>query len=506
MAGIGELAVFVTANTKKAQTSLMKFRSGMKKTSKGAKTLAKSISILSGITAGLSFAGMAAGIKSAMEEMDGLAKTSDKLGIVPEKLAGIRHAAEQTGVAVNTADMAMQRMLRRISEASVGKGEARGALAELGLDAKLLNEQSPDVVLGKVAKEINKIENQSDKLRIAMKLFDSEGVAFVNTLKLGEQGLADMIAEAKDLGIAPTREELRRIEAANDAMDRAAKSIKGAFMSAATELAPAIEGAADSFSRKMTQVIKYWSEFLMDTDFSDNKIAIARSGAPQERKDAAAQANLAVKRFREMGMHEMADKAQAALDFQLGSWMNELGGMTFSDGRKEIETLAEQAAKTYDIWKKSQEAAAAAGEKKAKEDAAAAQSAADNASRWAAAIDSMTTAAGKFTSRITQISDTLISTSGIVGGRLAETLLRDVEPTRFDTATLQSAQAGTREEYAIRVNMNNEAIQIQAEQLQTQQAQLAEQQRAADATVEAAGFLGEIVGRGLADSASIIGI
>lgn len=506
MAGIGELAVFVTANTKKAQTNLMKFRSSMKKTAKATQGLRKGLMLLSGVTAGLSFAGVASEIKQTMVEMDALAKTSAKLGVAPENLAGLQHAAEQTGVSVNTLNMALQRMTRRVSEAAIGKGEAVSALQELGLSAELLNQQKPDVILGKVADKLNLIENQSDKLRLAMKLFDSEGVALVNTLSLGKDGLADMITEAKKLRIAPTAEELAKIEAANDAMDRAMKSMKGVITELTVSLAPVIEQAADNFSRKMIQVVDYWSDFLKDADYNEQMSDIANSGVPQERKDAARQAALAVQRFREMGQHGMADKAQAALDFQLGSWLNELGGMTFSDGQKEIESLAEQASKSYDIWKASQEAAAAASAKKAEEEENAAQSAAENANRWAAATEGVASAANSFARKISEIGNMSGMTASVVGNKLAATLRKTVEADGGALGTLRSARAGTREEYRIRAEMNNQQVEIQRQQLAAQEANNEETQRTAEATIQAAEFLGVIAGELAGGNTGIIGI
>lgn len=509
MAGIGELSVFVSANTKKAQANLMKFRSSVDKTSKTAKKAASVLSSLTGIGVAGSFAGAAYQVNQTMQEMDKLAKTADKLGIAPERLAGLRHAAEQTGVGVNQLDMGLQRMLRRISEASIGKGEAVGALKELNLNAEELNQLAPDVVLGRVAQQLNKVDGQSNKLRLAMKLFDSEGVALVNTLKLGESGLADMIAEAKDLSIAPTRAELARIESANDAMDRAAKSISGSFVSASVELAPMLEKAADSFAAKMKQVIEFWSKFMKGAEFEGNASAIARSGVSQERKDAAMQANRAVQQFREMGQHAMADKAQAALDFQLGSWMNELGGMTFSDGRKEIETLASQASKSYDIWKASQQSASEAAANTAKKQEEAAKAATEHATAWTESKQSVIASTQEYMRSMGGMLSGLPVLGNQASSVLAATMRRDTkkEKEQFATASIQSAMGGTREAYQLRAEMMNRAndvgLQIQREQLATQESNAAETARAADATEQAAAFLGEIAGRA---TASMMGV
>ena len=44
------------------------------------------------------------------------------------------------------------------------------------------------------------VDTQSDRVRLAFKLFDSEGVSLVNTLALGEEGLRNAAAEAEAFG------------------------------------------------------------------------------------------------------------------------------------------------------------------------------------------------------------------------------------------------------------------------------------------------------------------
>ncbi len=186
-----------------------------------------------------------AAIRSTYGEIDRLAKTADKLGMTTQSLAGLRHAAEQTGVAANTMDMAIQRSTRRIAEAARGAGEAKDAIAELGLDAQKLAKMSPDQQFAAIADAMKNVQSQSDQVRLAFKLFDSEGVAVVNTLRGGSEMLQQYAKDAADLGIAISRVEAGKIEQANDAMDRAAKAARGLAIQAAIKLAPALKTVAD---------------------------------------------------------------------------------------------------------------------------------------------------------------------------------------------------------------------------------------------------------------------
>ena len=155
-------------------------------------------------------------------DIDRLAKTSSKLGIPIRELQGLRHAAELSGVETRTLDMAMQRFTRRLSEAQAGTGEAKAALEEMKIsltDSSGVARTQTDV-LADVADAMQALPNQADRLRLAFKLFDSEGAALVNMLDNGSKGLRQLTDDFHDLGMAISEEEAAKVEAFNDAMQR----------------------------------------------------------------------------------------------------------------------------------------------------------------------------------------------------------------------------------------------------------------------------------------------
>tara|TARA_A100001035_G_C27777820_1_gene500025 strand:+ start:1026 stop:2705 length:1680 start_codon:yes stop_codon:yes gene_type:complete len=192
-------------------------------------------------------AGFGALVKSSINAGDELAKTADKLGVTTTALAGLRHAAELTGVSTGTMDMAMQRFTRRAAEAAQGTGEAKGALQELGINAEDLVNLPLDEQMSVVAEAMSGVERQSDKVRIAMKLFDSEGVALVNTLGGGAAALEQMTAEAEHLGLTLSRTDTAQMEAANDALTRLKAVFTGLTNQLSVAFAPIITFVADGF-------------------------------------------------------------------------------------------------------------------------------------------------------------------------------------------------------------------------------------------------------------------
>jgi hypothetical protein len=183
-----------------------------------------------------------------MSSIDALGKMSSKIGTTAGSLAKLQFAAEQTGVSAETMGMAMQRFTRRAAEAARGTGEAKGALKELNLSAaELIKMPLEDQVLA-LSKSFDNVETSADKVRLAMKLFDSEGVALVNTLGAGSDGLQAMFNDAEALGLVLSEDAVDGVEAANDSMNRLKTLLVGFSRQAVAAFAPAIDEIAKSLT------------------------------------------------------------------------------------------------------------------------------------------------------------------------------------------------------------------------------------------------------------------
>lgn len=246
---MSRLNVSLTANTGQFNRAMNGASKMVTRTARQITGIARKLtSPIALITGGLSGAAFIGGIRSAARRMDALAKSADKLGLTTQALAGFQHAAEQTGLAANSATTALQRMVRRVAEAAQGTGEARNALVEMGLSARDLARLTPDQQFARIADAMQGVASQGDRVRLAMRLFDTEGVALVNTLTLGSDGLERMQKEAESLGIAVSRVDAAKIEAANDAMDSAGKAVQGVFNTIAIKIGPVIEALAEKFT------------------------------------------------------------------------------------------------------------------------------------------------------------------------------------------------------------------------------------------------------------------
>lgn len=247
MTDIARLTVALYANSAQFVSELQKTN---KKAADWKKQMASAFSSVAAIGAAAA-AGAAASLTLIYKEQSALidqtAKFADRIGISTEALSQLRYASELTGVGTKSLDMSLQRMTRRVQEAAQGSGEAKDAIKQLGLNAQELGKMTPDQQLYSLADAFSEVDDQSERVRLSFKLFDSEGVGMVNLLAGGADGLAEMAAEADALGVTLDRVSAAKIEMANDAMFRINAMTTAVKQNIAIELAPVVKALADDF-------------------------------------------------------------------------------------------------------------------------------------------------------------------------------------------------------------------------------------------------------------------
>lgn len=180
---------------------------------------------------------------------DKAVKTADKLGISVEALQEFRHAASLSGVDQNTLDAAMQSFVVKTAEAASGTGEAIEALEELKISLRDTSGavNSPENLLNQVADAMAAIEDPAKRVRLAFKIFETEGLGLINLLKLGSSGMADLRLEARELGLVISEKTAREAEAFNDAYERLFGSLKGIRNEIGGALLPTLTKMADKW-------------------------------------------------------------------------------------------------------------------------------------------------------------------------------------------------------------------------------------------------------------------
>lgn len=184
-------------------------------------------------------------ISNSLKSTDALAKTASKIGVTTEALSKLQYVAGFAGVEINTMNMAIQRLVRRTAEAARGTGEARQAFRDLRINAEEFQQLTLEEQMIRLSNAFADNRGKISELATAFKLFDSEGTAMVNILKMGEDQLRGFFAEAEGLGLVMATDAAKGVEAANDALSKLGALTKGIVMQFTAALAPAIKFGAD---------------------------------------------------------------------------------------------------------------------------------------------------------------------------------------------------------------------------------------------------------------------
>lgn len=219
----------------------------MRRASRSVAGFRQTLGRLSGVASLVAGGGVGFLTAKSMSAIDAQSKLADRISASQKQLGGLDLAARRSGVSTQTLAMAMQRMTRRIGEAAQGTGEAKNALKTLGLDAAALTGMSADEQLRRVADALQSVRNGSQRVGLAMKIFDSEGVALLNTLAGGSKALDEYQKRAEQFGLAISRVDGAKIEEANDAFADVRDVFTGLFNQIAIQIAPLMTEAAQSF-------------------------------------------------------------------------------------------------------------------------------------------------------------------------------------------------------------------------------------------------------------------
>jgi|13_taG_2_1085334.scaffolds.fasta_scaffold16524_2 hypothetical protein len=204
--------------------------------------------------------GMGLLISSSLKATDALAKTAGRIGTTTEALSKLQFAGSLAGIETNTLNMALQRFVRRTAEAAQGTGEAVSALRELGVDARRIEQlpldermQSLASAFNRVDEEGNAVFTETEKLRLAFKLFDSEGTSMLNMLSANADEMGALFKEAKQLGLVMSTDAAKGVQDANDAFTKLRSIFEGVVRQMTAGMAPALELIATRFKEYILQ-------------------------------------------------------------------------------------------------------------------------------------------------------------------------------------------------------------------------------------------------------------
>ena len=249
MTSIGGLSIQIIADVARFSNDMNAIRGKMDSTGAALSRAGDMVKgALGGMLAGLSVAGMGAWIKSAIDAADETSKLGQKIGVTTQDVAGLQMAFRLSGLESGVMTSSMARLSR-------GVAENNDALKSLGVqtrdtDGNLRNSRD---VLGQVAASFQGMEDGTRKTALAVEIFGKAGADMIPLLNGGAQGLDEMDAMAKKLGLTMNTDTGKQAEKFNDTLDMVKMAGQGVGLQIATQLLPTLTGMAGAFFESVTE-------------------------------------------------------------------------------------------------------------------------------------------------------------------------------------------------------------------------------------------------------------
>ena len=208
MPSIGGVTFFLDADSVKLQRELLK---AQRSTQTAAQRMQRSMSrafrqirrLAGGVGVALGGLFTVQTIRRQLQYAGNLQRVAETVAFTAEEVQELRFAAGQLNLEQRTLDMALQRFSRRMGEAAQNTGEALKTVQQYGIEVRNTDGsiRSNIDILKDWAQVISNVDDEQERLRIAFKLFDSEGAPLVRLLSQGVDGMELFAAEARELGI-----------------------------------------------------------------------------------------------------------------------------------------------------------------------------------------------------------------------------------------------------------------------------------------------------------------
>lgn len=190
------------------------------------------------VAAGAALFGIA---KSTANYGDELRKTSEKIGVGVEDLAGLQHAAQLADLDNQQLAKGLKFLSQNMVEATRHTGDGEALFRRLGVAATNATGQlgpTAEVLLD-VAEAFANAEDNAGRTEMAVKLFGMAGMDLIPFLLQGKAGIKELMAEAKRLGLVMSDENTVAMEKFNDNLKKLEGTVKGFSVIVGTELVKA---------------------------------------------------------------------------------------------------------------------------------------------------------------------------------------------------------------------------------------------------------------------------
>ncbi len=223
-------------------------------------------SVLGGTTRLLAGLGAAVGvgtfvnlIRTGAQAADEIGKLGQKIGASVENLSALRLGAKQADVDLAQLRVGFTFLNRRITELAKGAPDAQAMFRELGLSAKDFRGKDAVQSFELVSQRMAKLGDGARKTAIAVGIFGRSGAQLIPLMNdLAEEGLANLIERARDLGVLFDEEMAASIEKLNDDMKILKLQAQGLGAQFASGMAPTMSQSLQILSGEISKTTELW--------------------------------------------------------------------------------------------------------------------------------------------------------------------------------------------------------------------------------------------------------
>lgn len=215
--------------------------------------------VLGAVGASLSVAAFTGWIKGAIDATDAASDLSQRIGVSVGDLAGLELAFQMGGMEASALEGAMTKLSKQVVDGN-------DAFSKLGLSSKNLDGsfKSNKDMLYELADRFAGMEEGVQKVALAQEIFGKSGAAMLPLLNGGAEGLREMDAMARQLGLSLNEEAVEQAGSFNDTLDLLMLGTQGVARGVAAELLPTLSTLAGQFLKTATQgdTLKNTAQFL----------------------------------------------------------------------------------------------------------------------------------------------------------------------------------------------------------------------------------------------------
>ena len=244
----------VSAPLKKIQGNTDKLREKMSRLTGGLKKVGGALTAV-GATVGVVGGAILRGANQVAEMGDRIDKMSQKIGMSRKSFQEWDYIMSQNGGNVETLQMGFKTLVTQIEGVQKGSKDSISAFRDLGVQVKDNNGKfrSADDIFNNTVRSLQKIENPTQKMILANRLFGRSAAELRPLLNQEAQAVDDLRKKANDMGLIISDEDVANSVKFKDTMDTFTRFFQAKFATVMMKLMP-------EFSKTLEDLMAFASE------------------------------------------------------------------------------------------------------------------------------------------------------------------------------------------------------------------------------------------------------